>query len=220
MGLAKETEIEAAGNLKDYETALLAESNHVRAVGLDNNSDLKQLDLNAQLLQQNLQIQKTSFMPTAGLAFNYAYTSLNDHFKIGEYRWFPYSTVSLSVSIPLFKAGNFPKIRQTRIKIRQLEETRLNTERMLRMQVSSYLNNMDASTEQLASNKESIFQAEKGCLIARKRYEVGKGTILELNDSEVALTQAQLTYNQAVYDYLTARADLEQVLGNEKNINE
>jgi outer membrane efflux protein len=40
------------------------------------------------------------------------------------------------------------------------------------------------------------------------------GTILELNDAEVALTQAELAYRQAIYDYLTARADLEKTLGN------
>lgn len=70
--------------------------------------------------------------------------------------------------------------------------------------------------EQLASNKESVAQAEKGRVIAEKRYEVGRGTILELNSSEVALTQAQLTYNQAIYDYLVARTDLDYVLGNER----
>lgn len=57
------------------------------------------------------------------------------------------------------------------------------------------------------------FQAEKGRTIAEKRYEVGKGTILELNSSEVALTEAQLTYNQSIYDYLVAKADLDLVLG-------
>ena len=81
------------------------------------------------------------------------------------------------------------------------------------MQVKSYLDNMAASTEQVISNREAVVQAEKGRLIAEKRYEIGKGTILELNSSEVALTQAQLTYNQSIYDYLTAKADLDKVLG-------
>jgi outer membrane protein TolC len=82
------------------------------------------------------------------------------------------------------------------------------------MQVQAYKDNMQASTEQLSSNKESVAQAEKGRMIAEKRYEVGRGTILELNSSEVALTQAQLAYNQAIYDYLVARSDLNYVLGN------
>jgi outer membrane protein TolC len=78
---------------------------------------------------------------------------------------------------------------------------------------------MSASTEQVVSNKEAVLQAEKGRTIAEKRYEVGRGTILELNSSEVALTQAQLTYNQSIYDYLVAKADLDLVMGVEDVIN-
>jgi outer membrane protein TolC len=218
MGVEKDAEIEAEGNLKDYETGLFANQMADRSLSLDNNSDLKQIDLNSEMLLQNVKIQKTNFMPTVTASFNYIYTSLNNHFRIGEYNWFPYSTVGLTLSIPIFKASNFPKLKRSKIQMWQLEETRLNTERMLQMQVTSCLNNMSASSEQVASNRESIIQAEKGRLIAQKRYEVGKGTILELNDSEVALTQAQLVYNQSIYDYLTARADLDKVLGNDERI--
>ena len=56
-------------------------------------------------------------------------------------------------------------------------------------------------------------------LIAKKRYEVGKGTVLELNDSELALTQSKLAYTQAIFDYLSAKADLELVLGKDKAVN-
>ena len=46
-------------------------------------------------------------------------------------------------------------------------------------------------------------------------FEIGKGTILELNNSEVSLTQAKLTYSQSIYNYLAAKADLDKVLGDE-----
>ena len=83
------------------------------------------------------------------------------------------------------------------------------------MQIVSCRNNMAANTEQVVSNKENIMQAKKAVVIAEKRYDVGKGTVLELNSSQVALTQAQLTYNQSIYDYLVAKADLDQILGKE-----
>jgi outer membrane protein TolC len=213
MGIDKEVQLEIVGNLKDYEMRLFENELNRKEFSLEGNTDLRQIDLNATMLKQSLELQKTNFMPTLGASFSYAYTSLNNDFKFADYKWFPHSTVGLSLTIPLFKASNMPKIRQAGIRIRQLAETRLNTERMLNMQVQSYLDNMTASAEQALSNKESILQAEKGRLIAQKRYEVGKGTILELNDSEVALTQTQLTYNQSIFDYLKAKADLEQVLG-------
>ena len=105
------------------------------------------------------------------------------------------------------------QVKSARIQMRQLDWNRIDTERKLNMQVVSYRNNMTASSEQVVSNKENVMQAEKAVQIAGKRYEVGKGTVLELNSSQVSLTQAQLTYNQSIYDYLVAKADLDQVLG-------
>ena len=156
-------------------------------------------------------------MPTLSMSFSYQYQSLyNPNINFFDYNWSNSSSLMFNLSIPLYKASNFTKVKQTKIQIQQLAENRVNTERQLTMQATSYLDNMAASTEQVVSNKENIVQAEKGRLIAQKRYEVGKGTILELNDSEVALTQAQLTYNQSIYDYLVSKADLDQVLGREE----
>ena len=45
----------------------------------------------------------------------------------------------------------------------------------------------------------------------------GNGLLLilmhRLNDAQLALTQARLTASQAVYNYLTAKANLENTLG-------
>lgn len=213
MGMESDANVAIEGNLKDYEMSMFTRQAMPRPNNLVNNSTLKQLELNALQLKQTLKLQYTNFMPTLSTTFQYMYTSMNDNFKFREYDWRPYSTIGLSLSIPLFKGSNFTQLKQTRIQMKQLAENRINTERQLIMQATSYLDNMAASTEQVVSNKEAVHQAEKGRLIAEKRYEVGKGTILELNSSEVALTETQLTYNQSIYDYLVSKADLDLVLG-------
>ena len=71
--------------------------------------------------------------------------------------------------------------------MRQLDWNRIDTERKLNMQIVSCRNNMSASTEQVVSNKENVMQAKKAVVIAEKRYDVGKGTVLELNSSQVSL---------------------------------
>lgn len=213
MGMEADVKVAVEGNLKDYEMSMFTRQAMPRPDNLVNNSTLKQLELNVLQLKQTLKLQYTNFMPTLSASFQYMYTSMNDNFKFKEYDWRPYSTIGLNLSIPLFKGSNFTQLKQTRIQMKQLEENRINTERQLTMQATSYLDNMAASTEQVVSNKEAVYQAEKGRTIAEKRYEVGKGTILELNSSEVALTEAQLTYNQSIYDYLVAKADLDLVLG-------
>ncbi|MBU3852266.1 MAG: TolC family protein [Candidatus Paraprevotella stercoravium] len=211
-----ELEVEVQDNLKNYEQTVHAHD-PLQQVSLEQNTTLRQFTFNEKLLNHSLRIQKSAFIPTLALNYQYQYQALfNQNFQFWNYNWTPSSTLALTLSIPLYHADNFTKMKTIRIQQQQLAENRVNTERQLNMQVQTYLDNMQASNEQMASNKESVAQAEKGLLIAQKRYDVGRGTILELNSSEVALTQAELTYNQAIYDYLTARADLDYLMGTDR----
>ena len=215
MNIEPETEIELQGSLTDYEESVYAGVLTADTNSLKSNSTLLQLDMNAKMLRQTLSLNKQNFAPIVALQFNYMYTCMANDFKFKDYEWNPYSNVSLSVSIPLFKYSNFSNVKKTNIQISQLMQNRDYTARQLAMQQQSYLNSMAASAEQVSSNKEAITQAEKGRAIAEKLYEVGRGTILELNSAEVALTQAQLTYAQSIFDYLSAKADLDKLQGKE-----
>ena len=49
--------------------------------------------------------------------------------------------------------------------------------------------------------------------IARAQFREGLGSRLELTDAEVALRESEFNFAQAVHDYLTARAQLDQAVG-------
>ena len=215
MNIDPETEIELQGCLNDYEESVYANAIATEASSLENNTSLAQMDMNVKMLQQTLSLNKQSFAPTVALQFNYMYTCMANDFKFKDYEWNPYSNVALSLNIPLFKYKNFSTLKKTNLQISQLMQNRDYTARQLAMQQQSYLNSMTASVEQMASNKEAIVQAQKARDIAEKLYEVGRGTVLELNNAEVALTQAKLAYTQTIYDYLSAKADLEKLQGKE-----
>lgn len=213
MGVTANVDIVVEGNLKDYEEQMYATMIGTDSLSLRNNSSLLQMDLNRRLLKNTLDIQNQSFLPNVALQFNYMYTCMADNFDFANYNWNPYSNVALSISIPLFKYSNFSAVKKTRVQMNQLDMNRDYAERQLKMQMDTYLKNMNASAEQVSSNKEAIIQAQKGRDIAQTLYDVGRGTVLELNSAEVALTQSELTYSQSVYDWLTAKADLDKLLG-------
>lgn len=219
MGVTSDISITTQEKLNDYEGQMYADLMKAREINLDGNTTLRQLDLNKQMLMKTVKLRKSAFLPTLALSFNYVYITMASDFKFKDYDWNPYSTVGLTFSMPLYKASNFTQLKQAKLQLSQLEYTGLNTRRQLNMQATSYIDNMSASSEQVSSNKEAVAQAQKGRVIAEKRYEVGKGTILELNGSEVSLTQAQLTYNQSIYDFLTAKSDLDLVLGTNEQYN-
>lgn len=222
MGVTADVDIKIEDNLVNYESAVFTNQldNEVHE-GLINNTTMKQLDLSRKTLQQNIKSLRTNFMPTLAMNYSYQYQSLNNgNWDVFSYDWGGSSSLVFSLSVPLFKASNFTKLKSNRIQMRQLDQNRIDTERKLNMQITSYQDNMAASSEQVSSNKENVMQADKAVQIATKRYEVGKGTVLELNTSQVQFTQAELTYNQSIYDYLVSKADLDQVLGRDYVIKE
>ena len=212
MGVTADVKFVIADNLKNYENEMTKALN--TEIDLSNNSSLKQIDMQGELLHKQYKMLNTSFQPTLALVGNYQYQSIsNTNWNIAKYNWSDAATITLSLSIPLYKAGNFTSIKTNKIQQQQLAETRINTERMLGMQAQSYIDNMTASAEQLQSNKAAVELAEKGLEISQKRYDVGKGTILELTNSQVSLTNTRLSYNNTIFDYLVAKSDLNKILG-------
>lgn len=55
--------------------------------------------------------------------------------------------------------------------------------------------------------------AQTGYDIVLKMYEVGRATILEVNDARLALLQSKLNLNQSIHSYLVAKSSLDLVLG-------
>lgn len=214
MGITANVNLVIEDNLASYETEM--EKAATTEINLDANSSLRQIDLQGELLHRQRKLLKTSFMPTLALSGSYQYQSMsNSNWEVHNFNWSNASSLTLTLSIPLYKASNFTSLKSNKIQQYQLAETRINTERMLRMQAQSYIDNMTASAEQLESNKKAVELAEKGVQISQKRYDVGKGTILELTNSQVSLTNTRLSYNNTIYDYLVAKSGLNKVLGKE-----
>jgi outer membrane protein TolC len=72
---------------------------------------------------------------------------------------------------------------------------------------------MTEARKRIQGQEKSIDQARRAVHIAQTRFTNGVGTQLELLDSQVALTRAQTSYAQAVYDYLVAQADWQFAVG-------
>ena len=214
MGITADVILVVDDNLANYENEMAMYQNG--DIDLVNNSSLRQLDMQTSMIGQQRKLLKSSFIPTVALVGSYQYQSIsNTNWRIGKYNWSDAASITLSVSIPIYKASNFTGLKSNKIQLYQLAETRINTERMLKMQAQSYIDNMTKSSEQLASNKEAVRLAEKGVQISQKRYDIGNGTILELTNSQVQLTNTRLSYNNTIYDYLVAKTDLDKVLGKE-----
>lgn len=214
MGITADVTLVVDDNLVNYESEMANAAN--TEIDINNNSSLRQIDMQTSMIGQQRKILQSAFIPTLALVGSYQYQSIsNTNWNIAKYNWSDAASVTLSLSIPIYKAKNFTSLKSNKIQLYQLAETRVNTERMLKMQAQSFIDNMVASSEQLTSNKNAVRLAEKGVEISQKRYDIGNGTILELTNSQVQLTNTRLSYNNTIYDYLVAKSELNKVLGKE-----
>ena len=149
MGITADVDIKTDDNLTNYESMLFANQLKEEDMSLENNTTMKQFELNMKLLEKNVKSLKTNFMPTLSMSFSYQYQSLyNPNINFFDYTWSNSSSLMFNLSIPLYRASNFTKVKSARIQMRQLDWNRIDTERKLNMQVVSYRNNMTASSEQ------------------------------------------------------------------------
>lgn len=216
LGMDLDIVIACEGKLTDYETDLFADFLSTDTT-LANNPDLRVMDLQSDQLKKTMLMQKFEFLPTLSLTGLYQWTSMNNDFKFRNYMWNPYSMIGVSLSVPIFTGGSkYYKVKQTKVSIDQLNLQRQDTKRNLQLAVKQHMDNMNTCIKKFDAASKGIEQANRGYLIAQKRYDTGAGTLLELNDAQLALTQSQLNFNQSIYDYMVAKSDLEKVLGQQQ----
>jgi outer membrane protein TolC len=218
LGIDLEKNIDVAGTLTDYE-GVMNDGYKISQIDLTNNSTLKQLDIQEQQLEKAVKLTKMANVPTLSINAAYLYTALgNDGKFFNKGAWNPYSYAGLSLNIPIF-AGNAKRAatREQRLNLSNLKLQRENAERMLRVSVVQYLNNMESSVKKYYASAATVSQAQRGYDISVKRYEVGRGTLVDIDNSQLALTQAELSRNQSIFNFLTAKVSLDKVLGNYEN---
>ena len=187
-------------------------------IDLADNSDLKLLDIQGELLQTQLELQRASRMPSLVGMANYTVMSQSEDLKINHYQWLGSSSVGLQLNIPIF-AGftNKHKEKQTKINLDQLKLQRDYQEQAINLEAQTALNNIEQACKQMVANEATKQQAEKGYRISKTRFDVGAGTMVELNSAQMALLQADLNYSQSIYDYMSAQADYDKLVGKERN---
>ena len=214
LGVDLDMNLDVAGQLGDYATQMLYDMNQHDSISLDRNTTMKQLAIQSEMLAETVKLQKYASIPSLSLAFNFSMNAMTNDFKFSEYRWTPYSYVGLSLNIPIFAGGKrYQQIRQAKNQYQQVQLQTENTERQLKIAIRQSLTTMETNMKSYYSAQEAVSMAAKGYAIAEKAYQVGRSTLIELNDAQLALTQAQLAEYQAIYNFVVAKAQLEQTLG-------
>ena len=216
LGVDLDMNLDIDGKLSDYATQMFYDIHQHDNATLANNSTMKQLAIQAEQLASNIRIQKFAALPTLSGSFNFAYMSMANDVALKEFPWIPYSTAALSLNIPIFAGGKrHNQIRQAQNQYSQVQLQVENTERQLKIAIRQSLATMETNMKSYYAAQTALSSAQKGYDITEASYKVGRSTLIELNDAQLALTQAKLAESQAIYNFVVAKAQLEQTLGHD-----
>lgn len=83
----------------------------------------------------------------------------------------------------------------------------------LELDVQSAYLDYEQALESLKLQEENIALADSNRALAEEKFNLGMISSLELQDVQLALSQARLNYQQALYDYAVAVASLDRLCG-------
>lgn len=213
MGIDFETELDVVGEIKDYKDPLVNPSIEQLEYDVEHNTNLVQLGLQNEQIDAAIKQYKYGYLPTLSASFNYNYVTLSNDF---DFHWNPYCVAGLTLSIPIFdglsKHYNISQYKKTQ---EILKLTIEDTKRQIQIGAKNYTDVMQTCVKRYAAAESTLSMAQKSYNIAEKMFEVGKATIIELNDAELALMQAKLNISQSIYDYMVAFSKLNELIGNE-----
>lgn len=213
LSLPLSQEISVEGSFENFSGMMLNYS--AGMFDVEQNSNLKTVDIQLERLNKSYELIRSQRLPMLAGFANYQMQMQNEEFNFDK-PWANSFAVGLSLQIPIFnKLSISLKEKQTKVGIRKLEYQRTLLKESLTLSATNAVNEMKRAGAQLKSDREAVEQAMKGYEISKVRYNTGAGTVLEMNDSEVALTRSRLNYTQTLYDFIKAKNEYEKVIGKE-----
>jgi len=151
---------------------------------------------------------KSERLPTVGASADYGTIGPAPYESQGTY------TMGVSVRIPVFDGGRRDARRQESFSQYKQEEIRTrDLGQQVELQVRQALENLRSAAAEVDASRDGQTLAESELAQARRRYEAGVATSLEVTDAQTRLQRALDNQVVALYDYNVARLDLATATG-------
>jgi outer membrane protein len=167
--------------------------------------EYRQVRLNAEANQARFRRSFRDFFPdiTAGGFYGGTRGDLNEAWEI-----------NLNLNWSIFDGGNrIARYREARANLEAAQQRVRASELDISREVEQSINNVIEADERIQAAQVAVASAQENFRLAQGRFDAGVGTILELTDAQLALTQAQNAEAQALADYRIALARLDRAVG-------
>jgi outer membrane protein TolC len=122
--------------------------------------------------------------------------------------------LNVGLTWPIFDGGNrIARYREAKANVDAAQARVRATELDVAREVEQAQSNVIETQERIQAAQVAVASAQENFRLAQGRFDAGVGTILELTDAQLALTQAQVNEALALADYRIALARLDRATG-------
>lgn len=180
-----------------------------------NRLEYQYANLGKRLNEYNIKRYKLSALPTLNLNGSYSKQAQRTKFDIfGNGQWFTTSYIGLNLNISIFdgflRRSNLEKAKLDLQKSNdQIDYLKISIDK----EVTEAINNFRNAVNTLEFQKKNIALAESVYNQAKKKYEIGSGSTIDITNAQTDLRIAQSNYINALYDAIIARIDFLKATG-------
>ena len=233
LGTAQLTLLQAQGNLatatanlgrqvgvdapvravRDSALAPLPDTTALRAQLLDTSPQIRQAEAQARAARAQVRVARAEYWPTLSASYSNGYSGIEAPWTSTQ-NYLNNWALRFSVSWMLFN-GFAREGNQVSASVQRdvAEAHAADLRRQLSALFTQQVSALFTASAQIGFADANVVAAAEALRVQQDRYRLGAGTLLDLLTSETNLTEAQVTQVQARFDYLTARAQLEALVG-------
>ena len=170
--------------------------------------DLKGVMLNVDSANQYVKLSWKTFFPSIEFQASYARGGISDW---TDKDWYNYGGFLVFPTINPILIRN--EIKEAKAAYKQMQFEAKSQINDIYYEIQSVYTKLKDAKARIPVAKTAMDKALENYELTSGRYKVGYGDAIELKDAAVALSDAKLTYYQTIFEYNSARANLEKAIG-------
>lgn len=179
---------------------------------LANRPELDQINYQKQMAVEMVKIARAEYLPTVAISGNYNFWA--DALNFRKDTWQNFYAFNLVLSIPIFNGFQIPaKVAESQAMVKEIEFTEKGLVDTIKFEVQAAILTLNQAQESLLSQEKNIDGAQEAVRVADLNYTEGLITITDVGSTQLALSEARINYLRALFEYVTAQAQLEKAIG-------
>jgi outer membrane protein TolC len=174
--------------------------------------EIRQLQAQQKAAEKNIEIARADSRPSVVASWDY-YSRSNLASGTAK-NWNDYNVLGIAISWPIFDGWlTRSKVDQAITDLRQAQLLGEKAAKDIALELKTAYLDLKNAIEQIKSADDQLKVYKDGLSVIQAKYKAGIASFLDLSDAELSYVVALFNQNQAIYDYLIAKARFEKATG-------